>query len=391
MGMEKDYIIRRKNRPQKNLTFPPLCDILALGINYGIKLYGGCIMFCLKCGRRLSDEDQFCQQCGTAVTPKLQQLDEINADGSVGETEIAEESKGAILLKTEEEAQSENVDTDENSLRPYQEPAPVPVPVPGDVQNPEPAPVYVQAPPPQPQATTQMLPAQPQAAAQTPFAQQQAAAQPPYQQTTTQPQYYPASDDVTAAMRQLPPFMKRKEYFKSPAAGKIKGKVDLLSFFTGMGLGVVMVFATIFLLLLLSAIYSLNILPNLYDGTSYNIDTKTMMTASIVGLSVSAVLILFYILGMKTKRFGFYIFLMLPPLCLTGLMAYTLIKYPTAITGVSFLTQNLNFVMLIILTAAAALALILSVLSLIFSIIISNSYKNAQKEYMWRAASGNTQ
>lgn len=352
-------------------------------------------MFCLYCGRRLSDEERFCPQCGMAVTPKLQQPDELNTDDSVGEIEIAEENKGVILLKAEEEAQPEGADTDENSLRLYQEPVPVPAPVPSDVQDTEFAPVYVQAPPAQPQETTQILSAQQQAAAQTPSSQQQELAQPQYWQAPNQLSYYTAPDDVTAAMRQLPPFMKRKEYFKSPAAGKIKGKVDLLSFFTGMGLGAVIVIATFFLLLLLCAIYAANIMPNQYDSISYNIDTKTMMTDSVIGLSVSAVLILFCILGMKTKHFGFYIPLMLPSLCLTGIMIYTLINYPIVSAVGSpldiFLLQNLSFVMFIILTAVAALALILSVLSLIFSIIISNSYKNAQKEYMWRAASGNTQ
>ena len=331
-------------------------------------------MFCLNCGNQLSDKEQFCSQCGTPIQQSETQ-------SYPDETEIAAESgseslsEADISSQAEEVGQAESADIEENAPRLYQEPiSDLP-----DTRGLETAsvPVPVQTPTPQPQY------------------QQQAVNPPQYWQAPVQPNQPPAAAAISTALPPIPPFMKRKKYFKSPAAEKIKGKIDLLSFFTGMGLGVILIFAVYFLILLFEAIYTANILPDRYNS----VDTERMMTVSIVGLSISAVFALLCILGTKTKHFGFYIPLMFPSLCLTGIMIYALIEF-NKVSTVAFSTitffdpaspETLIFALWIILAAVAGLSLILAVLSLVFSIIISSSYKKAQREYIWQAVNRNVQ
>lgn len=344
-------------------------------------------MFCLNCGTKLSDDEQFCPQCGTAVDSELRDPEEPDTlnepEPSDSETQSSSETEAAD--ETESAEENDNAD-EENAPRLYQEPIPAPAPAPAvngaqPPVEPVPAPPVYQNPP-QPQYQ------QPQY--QQPQYQQQPMGQPQYWQAQNQPNTYPAP---TAAMPVIPPFMKRKQYFKSEAPEKIKGKADSLSFYTGMGLGVILLLTVTFLLMLLDALY--------IQGSYYNrsgvifdvdeLDADTMMIVSIVGLSVSAVFALLCVLGASTKHFGFYIPLLLPSLCMTAGTIILFLDF-TERNVLDFnlsTTSGFNSIMLLILSVITAFVLFVSVLSLILSIIVSNNYKMAQKEYIWKATNGN--
>ena len=315
-------------------------------------------MFCLNCGSELSDSEQLCSKCGTPV----QQPDE---------TKVSEEtdnkSDTSVLVQDEEETNAGGADKGENIPRLYQEPGSSP----GEenLQERENA----------DQVSVQAATQQPQYS--------QLVNQPQNWQAPVYPDSAPTSASAPAVPPNFPPFLKRKDYFKSPAAARIKGKLDVLSALTGMGLGVILVFAAVFLVMLFGSLYLTGVQPYIKfsDDILNNIDPQLTMIVSVAGLSVSFVFALLCILGMKTKLYGFYIPLMLPSLCLTVLTA-VFAEYPLDQFASEY-ERTLKLELLIVLAAAAGLALILSVISLILSIIISRSYKKALRAHIWAAVS----
>lgn len=315
-------------------------------------------MFCLNCGSELFDNVQLCPKCGTPV----QQSDETTFSG---ETDTKADT--SVLVQDEEETNADGADTGENVPRLYQEPDPSPEEE--NLKEKENA----------PQLPPQEAPKQPQYS--------QPVDQPQYWQAHVHPDYAPASAMAPSLPSGFPPFLKRKDYFKSPAAARIRGKLDVLSGLTGMGLGIILVFAAVFLVMLFGSVYLTGVQPYIKfrDDILNNIDPQLTMVISVAGLSVSFVFALLCILGMKTKLYGFYIPLMLPSLALTVLTA-VFAEYPIN-SFASEYERVLKLELLIVLAAAAGLALILSTLSLILSIIISRSYKKALREHIWTAVS----
>lgn len=324
-------------------------------------------MFCLKCGNPLTEEEQFCSQCGTAVQPESQQPDESNA--LVDSTISGGKSESENISASEESGEPETNDTSESNPRLRQEPIPAPAFNSAPSVEPVPAPPPYQAPP------------QPQYQQPQPY-QQQAANQPQYWQAPNQPNPIPVP--VAAPMiLQIPPFMKRKAYFMSNAPEKIKSKVDTLSYLTGMGVGAIVVFLFLLLIAFLGEI------SGVFDQGGE--DENQLIIIYIVGLSVLMVFALLCVLGMKTKHFAFYIFLLLPSMVMTAISIIGFIMFSDE-NDISFNISEQNglvTVILLIFIAVAAIMLIFSVVSLILSIIVSRSYKKAQQEYMWRATNGN--
>lgn len=322
-------------------------------------------MFCFNCGVQLPEGAQVCEKCGTEQTPIFQQSAEPEtaenpaAPEPVYENEAVGESEASAAAEVEPE--SEN--SPESAPRLYQEPAPaavrepipapVPAPMPNNMQNPTP----YQAPP-QPPQYGQL---------------------PPRYQQPMQPQMPPPP-----MLPAIEPFMKRKQYFKSAASEKIKGKTDLLSFFTGMGFGALLIVIFSLVYVLFDIIHEYGRHDYLFAG---HIDAETGLIICIVSLSVTVVLAIFCIIGMKTKHFGFYIPLLLLPIAMTVLSVFRLIQFCSDYT----ITVNLRseygvaFWSYTALSAVSLFALIISVISLVLSVIVSGDYKKAQREYLWKA------
>lgn len=341
-------------------------------------------MFCLNCGTQLSDGEQFCPQCGTPVESSLQDPEKPDAitEASAPDSEPESSPEKETPDENEKTAQSETVDaaeTAESAPRLYQESVPAPEPAANNAQPPAEqilaSPIYQNPAPPQYQQQYQ-----------------QPAGQPQYWQGQNPPNTYPAP---AAAIPVIPPFMKRKQYFNSAAPEKVKKKADLLSFFTGMGFGALLFLMIVFLLMLLDVIYTKSGYYNhesvIFDMTDSDIDA--MQITSIVGLSVSAVFCILCILGAGTKHFGYYIALLLPSLCLTAGTVILFLDFTESHSLVFELSTMNGFssIMLLVVSVIACFALFASIYCLALSIIVSSSYKNAQKEYIWKATNGNMQ
>lgn len=327
-------------------------------------------MFCLKCGNPIGEGEQFCSQCGTAVQPQNPDESNVLVDSSTDNEkhENGSENISASEASSEPEkaVQPETNDTSESNPRLHQEPIPASAFKSEPPAEPIPAPQIYQA------------PSQPQ------YQQQ-------YPQAPNQPNPIPAA--ASPLPPPPPPFMKRKAYFKSAASEKIKGKVDVLIGLTGMGLGAIVVFLFVFLITLLDGIHA-NSSAYSHHSALFDIGgdyVDTMFIVSIVALAVLAVFALLCILGMKTKHFAFYIFLLLPSICMTAGSIIGFIMFSdTNSFKFNISDQNgLVAILLVTLIAISAIALILSVISLVLSIIVSGSYKKAKQEYIWRAANEN--